>query len=92
MRLIYKRGEVTTRTRVFEGLLILGILVVVAAFLYPIYTGRPHSNRSSCLSNVKQLGTAVAMYQSDNEDVYPPYFTFDGLASAQKLVEVIDPY
>ena len=92
MRLIYKRGDVPTRTRVFEGLLILGILGVLAAILLPVYTGRPYSTRSNCLSNVKQLWTAVMIYSSDNNDVCPPYFTFDGPVKTQQFIDATLPY
>ena len=92
MRLTYKRSEIPVRTRIIEGVLVLGILGLFAAFILPSYLENVRIPYGNCISNLKQLGTTVAIYQSDNEDVYPPYFTFDGPEKTQKFIDVTVPY
>lgn len=88
MRLIYKRGEVPTRTRIIEGVLILGILGFFSAVFLPSYLSRnlriPYNN---CMPNIKQISLSVLIYASDNNDTFPPYFTFDGPEKTQKFID-----
>ena len=46
------------------------------------------AKKTSCLSNVKQIGTAVVMYATDYDDEWPmaTYFRFSELALAKILI------
>ena len=62
-----------------ELLVVIAIIAILAAILFPVFApGSRCYKRLNCLSNLKQLGTAIAIYQSDADDQIPPYFTFDG--------------
>ncbi len=68
-------------------------IFVVAAILFPVFAPeKPYSHPYQCLSNVKQLGTALAIYQSDFDDVLPPYYTFDGPESTGKFFDALNLY
>ncbi len=92
MRLFYPRGDVPIRVRITESIFALLILGVLAAILLPVTTGNRGSLRSACLSNVKQLSTATAIYESDNNGALPHYYSFDGAESQGKFIEVMSNY
>jgi type II secretory pathway pseudopilin PulG len=55
-----------------EALLIIVVLVILAAILFPIFA-RPHGARvNSCLNNQRQLAIAASMYLEVNEETYFP--------------------
>jgi prepilin-type N-terminal cleavage/methylation domain-containing protein len=56
-----------------ELLVVVAIIAVLVAILLPaLNAARENAKQVSCLSNLKQLGTAMAMYVSDHKDVFPP--------------------
>lgn len=55
-----------------ELLVVIAIIAILAAILFPVFAKAREAARStSCLSNIKQLGTSFAMYVSENDDVLP---------------------
>ncbi|MBV9463468.1 MAG: type II secretion system protein [Verrucomicrobiae bacterium] len=55
-----------------ELLMVIAIVAVLSSLLVPALQGvREGARRTKCLSNVRQIGTAVEMYKNDNEDYYP---------------------
>jgi prepilin-type N-terminal cleavage/methylation domain-containing protein/prepilin-type processing-associated H-X9-DG protein len=55
-----------------ELLVVIAIIAVLAAILFPVFAqAREKARQSSCLSNMKQMGTAFAMYLSDYDSIYP---------------------
>lgn len=55
-----------------ELLVVIAIIAILAALLLPVL-GRAKENgrRTACVSNLKQLGLALALYAADNQDVLP---------------------
>jgi prepilin-type processing-associated H-X9-DG protein len=56
------------------GMLCIGFLLAV---LWPVTTHDHGSSHSACLSRIKQLTTGTIIYSSDNNDLVPPFYTFD---------------
>lgn len=55
-----------------ELLVVIAIIAVVAAILFPAFAqAREKARQTACLSNLRQLGSAVVMYLQDNDGGYP---------------------
>jgi prepilin-type N-terminal cleavage/methylation domain-containing protein/prepilin-type processing-associated H-X9-DG protein len=54
-----------------ELLVVIAIIAILAAILFPVFAQAREKARSiSCLSNVKQIGTASMMYVQDYDETY----------------------
>lgn len=69
---------VTTRSRGFRAFTLIELLVVVAviailaAILFPTFgRARENARKTSCLSNLKQIGLAFLQYTQDFDEAYP---------------------
>lgn len=52
-----------------ELLVVIAIIAVLAAILFPIFPQvRENARASACLSNTKQMGTAVIQYEQDADE------------------------
>ncbi len=61
-----------------ELLVVIAIISILASILFPVFArARENARRSSCLSNLRQLGTATMMYVQDYDERYPSsrYYT-----------------
>lgn len=58
-----------------ELLVVIAILAILAAILFPVFSrAKAAAKGTACLSNLKQLGTAFAIYTADYDGDYPtPY-------------------
>jgi prepilin-type N-terminal cleavage/methylation domain-containing protein len=55
-----------------ELLVVIAIIAILAAILFPVFAqAKEAAKKTQDLSNVKQLGTATAIYLSDSDDLYP---------------------
>ncbi len=55
-----------------ELLVVIAIIAILAAILFPVFAqAKLAAKKTADLSNVKQIGTALAIYLSDNDDLYP---------------------
>ena len=63
------------RTRGFtliELLVVIAIIAILASILFPVFArARENARRSSCQSNLKQLGLSFAQYTNDYDNRYP---------------------
>jgi prepilin-type N-terminal cleavage/methylation domain-containing protein/prepilin-type processing-associated H-X9-DG protein len=56
-----------------ELLVVIAIIAILAAILFPVFArAREQARRSVCKSNMKQIGLAMAMYQQDYDQMFPP--------------------
>ena len=55
-----------------ELLVVIAIIAILAAILFPVFAqAREKARQSSCLSNLKQLGTAIVLYCDDYDETLP---------------------
>ena len=55
-----------------ELLVVIAIIAILAAILFPVFArARENARRSSCASNLKQLGLATMQYAQDYDECYP---------------------
>src|SRR3954471_3517680 len=55
-----------------ELLVVIAIIAILAAILFPVFArARENARRSSCQSNLKQLGLGVAQYTQDYDEKFP---------------------
>lgn len=56
-----------------ELLVVIAIIAILAAILFPVFAqAREKARATSCLSNLKQLGTATNLYVDDYDETYMP--------------------
>ena len=63
------KNKVVAQQRGFtliELLVVIAIISILAAILFPVFArARESARRTSCLSNLKQIGLGVMMYVQD---------------------------
>ncbi len=66
----------TVRRRGFtliELLVVIAIIAILAAILFPVFArARDAARKTTCTSNLKQLGTAILMYAQDYDECLVP--------------------
>ena len=68
-------------------LVVIAIIAILAAILFPVFArARENARRSSCQSNLKQIGLGMAQYIQDYDSSYP---LFGQLPS---IYPMLDPY
>jgi prepilin-type N-terminal cleavage/methylation domain-containing protein len=82
-----------------ELLVVIAIIAILAAILFPVFAqAREKARMISCLSNAKQIGTAMQMYYQDYDEVLTPWFVTTGLPrdpwrhDLASWVQLIQPY
>ncbi|MDH4388883.1 MAG: prepilin-type N-terminal cleavage/methylation domain-containing protein [Fimbriimonas sp.] len=55
-----------------ELLVVIAIIAILAAILFPVFAqAKAAAKKTSCLANIKQIGTATQIYLADADDVFP---------------------
>jgi prepilin-type N-terminal cleavage/methylation domain-containing protein/prepilin-type processing-associated H-X9-DG protein len=55
-----------------ELLVVIALIALLAAILFPVFArAREAGRKATCLSNLRQIGMAFAMYVEDNDGCYP---------------------
>ena len=55
-----------------ELLVVIAIIAILAAILFPVFArAREQARKVTCISNCRQIGTALAMYVQDYDETFP---------------------
>jgi prepilin-type N-terminal cleavage/methylation domain-containing protein/prepilin-type processing-associated H-X9-DG protein len=58
-----------------ELLVVIAIIAILAAILFPVFAqARDKGRQSACLSNTRQIGTAITLYAQDYDETLPRYW------------------
>ena len=75
-----------------ELLVVIAIIAILAAILFPVFAkAREKARQSSCVSNLRQYGTALAMYSQDYDERFPMNAYLSG-ACVATLYWSVGPY
>ncbi len=77
-----------------ELLVVIAIIAILAAILFPVFArARENARKTTCQSDLKQIGTAIAMYAQDyDERLVPNYIYWVPSASLAWWEDLIQPY
>src|SRR3569833_3248874 len=77
-----------------ELIIVLAVVGILAAILLPAFQkSREQSRMVACLSNERQIGTAMLQYTQDNDNYYPPSsYGNGGWAIKNRWYDMVGPY
>jgi prepilin-type N-terminal cleavage/methylation domain-containing protein/prepilin-type processing-associated H-X9-DG protein len=77
-----------------ELLVVIAIIAILAAILFPVFArARENARRSSCQSNLKQIGLGIMQYSQDyDEKMIPMRWFWDGGSSRMTFPALVQPY
>ncbi|NLO07755.1 MAG: DUF1559 domain-containing protein [candidate division WS1 bacterium] len=88
--IMYRRVGFT----LIELLVVIAIIAILAAILFPVFgRAREQARKTSCASNLRQLGLAAKMYSQDYDEMLPcDYYAANSDTTSQRLVNQVLPY
>ena len=92
MVVVYRRRHARmTAFTLIELLVVIAIIAILAAILFPVFQKvRENARRTTCASNMRQIGLGVTEYNQDNEEKFP--VAWGGAPNAGTWFEQTDPY
>ncbi len=79
-----------------ELLVVIAIIAILASILFPVFAqAREKARQATCVSNLKQVGTAGQMYTQDYDGMYTPPFAYTapgGCANLDWWDDLLQPY
>src|SRR5438874_2020474 len=82
-RMIAPTGTFRCGFTLIELLVVIAIIAILAAILFPVFAqARAKARGMSCLSNVRQVGTAFHMYVQDYDETTPSMWGSNGTCQA----------
>ena len=87
-----RKSHVFSGFTLIELLVVIAIIAILAAILFPVFArARENARRTSCISNMKQLGLGMTQYTQDYDEMLPMVCA-DNNGCAYTYFEQIFPY
>lgn len=68
-----------------ELLVVIAIIAILAALLFPVFArAKKSAKQTQCISNLKQIGSGIAIYMGDYDDRFP--FAIDPIDKTQPQI------
>jgi prepilin-type N-terminal cleavage/methylation domain-containing protein/prepilin-type processing-associated H-X9-DG protein len=75
-----------------ELLVVIAIIAILASILFPVFArARENARRSSCSSNLKQIGLGLMQYTQDYDEAFPLYYNAAAV-NPMGWAEQVQPY
>ncbi len=69
---MFMRSQRERGFTLIELLVVIAIIAILAAIIFPVFAkAQAKARQTTCLSNVRQLSTAMLMFAQDNRGTYP---------------------
>jgi prepilin-type N-terminal cleavage/methylation domain-containing protein len=70
--IVSEKARANKAFTLIELLVVIAIIAILASILFPVFgRARENARRTSCLSNLKQMGLGIMQYTQDYDETYP---------------------
>lgn len=93
MKNLFIAPEKRSAFTLIELLVVIAIIAILAAILFPVFArARENARKSSCMSNLKQVGLGIIQYQQDYDEKFPMTHYNDAAGAEVRWFEMVGPY